>query len=43
MRSVNAHYGAVHALKDVDLAIYEGELVCLVRRNANGQSTTLHT
>ncbi|MDE0188032.1 MAG: ATP-binding cassette domain-containing protein, partial [bacterium] len=43
MRSVNAHYGAVHALKDVDLAIYEGELVCLLGGNASGKSTTLKT
>ncbi len=43
MRSVNAHYGAVHALVDVDLAIYEGELVCLLGGNASGKSTTLKT
>ena len=43
MRGVNAHYGAVHALRDVDLAIYEGELVCLLGGNASGKSTTLKT
>ena len=43
MRSVNAHYGAVHALRDVDLSIYEGELVCLLGGNASGKSTTLKT
>ena len=43
MRSVNAHYGAVHALVDVDLSIYEGELVCLLGGNASGKSTTLKT
>ena len=43
MRSVNVHYGAVHALRDVDLAIYEGELVCLLGGNASGKSTTLKT
>ncbi len=43
MRQVNAHYGAVHALRDVDLAIYEGELVCLLGGNASGKSTTLKT
>jgi branched-chain amino acid transport system ATP-binding protein len=43
MRSVNAHYGAVHALKDVDLSIYAGELVCLLGGNASGKSTTLKT
>ena len=43
MRKVNAHYGAVHALRDVDLSIYEGELVCLLGGNASGKSTTLKT
>ena len=43
MRSVNAHYGAVHALRDVNLAIFEGELVCLLGGNASGKSTTLKT
>ena len=43
MRSVNVHYGAVHALRNVDLAIYEGELVCLLGGNASGKSTTLKT
>ncbi len=43
MRRVNAHYGAVHALRDVDLSIYQGELVCLLGGNASGKSTTLKT
>jgi branched-chain amino acid transport system ATP-binding protein len=42
-RKVNTHYGAVHILKDVDLAIYPGELVCLLGGNACGKSTTLKT
>ena len=43
VRKVNTHYGAVHILKDVDLAIYPGELVCLLGGNASGKSTTLKT
>ena len=43
MRGVNTHYGAVHILKDVNLAIYPGELVCLLCGNASGKSTTLKT
>ena len=43
LRDVNTHYGAVHILKDVDLAIYPGELVCLLGGNASGKSTTLKT
>ena len=42
-RRVNTHYGAVHILKDVDLAIYPGELVCLLGGNASGKTTTLKT
>ena len=42
-RSVNTNYGAVHILKDVDLAIYPGEMVCLLGGNASGKSTTLKT
>ena len=43
LRKVNTHYGAVHILKDVDLAIYPGELVCLLGGNASGKSMTLKT
>lgn len=42
-KEVNTHYGAVHILKDVNLAIYPGELVCLLGGNASGKSTTLKT
>jgi branched-chain amino acid transport system ATP-binding protein len=42
-RSVNTHYGAAHILKDVDLKIYEGEMVCLLGGNASGKTTTLKT
>lgn len=40
---VNTHYGAVHILKDVDIDIYAGELVCLLGGNASGKTTTLKT
>jgi len=43
LRGINTHYGAVHILKDVDLAIFAGELVCLLGGNASGKSTTLKT
>jgi len=42
-RGVNTHYGAVHILKDVDLVIYEGEMVSLLGGNASGKTTTLKT
>ena len=40
---VNTHYGAVHVLKDVDIEIYEGEMVSLLGGNASGKTTTLKT
>ena len=43
VRNINTHYGAVHILKDVNLAIYAGEMVCLLGGNASGKSTTLKT
>ena len=42
-KGVNAHYGPVHVLKDVDLVIHPGELVCLLGGNASGKTTTLKT
>ena len=42
-KGVNTHYGHVHVLKDVDLVIYPGELVCLLGGNASGKTTTLKT
>ncbi|MFP3915994.1 MAG: ABC transporter ATP-binding protein [Actinomycetota bacterium] len=42
-RGVNTHYGAAHILKDVDLEIYDGEMVCLLGGNASGKTTTLKT
>lgn len=43
MRSVSTHYGAMQVLRDVDLSIAKGELVCLLGGNASGKSTTLKT
>jgi branched-chain amino acid transport system ATP-binding protein len=42
-KGVDTHYGAAHILKDVDLEIYEGEMVCLLGGNASGKTTTLKT
>jgi len=42
-KGINTHYGPVHVLKDVDLVIYPGELVCLLGGNASGKTTTLKT
>lgn len=42
-RGVNTHYGPVHVLKDIDIEIYSGEIVCLLGGNASGKTTTLKT
>jgi len=42
-RGVNIHYGPVHVLKDMNLSINAGELVCLLGGNASGKTTTLKT
>ncbi len=40
---VNTYYGPIHILQDVNLAVYPGEMVCLLGGNACGKSTTLKT
>jgi len=42
-RDVNTHYGPVHILKNVNLKIHAGEMVCLLGGNASGKTTTLKT
>lgn len=41
LSNVNVYYGAIHALKDVNLNIEEGEIVTLIGSNGAGKSTTL--
>jgi branched-chain amino acid transport system ATP-binding protein len=43
LKGVNTHYGAAHILKDVDIDVYKGEMVCLLGGNASGKTTTLKT
>jgi branched-chain amino acid transport system ATP-binding protein len=42
-RGVNTHYGPVHVLKDVNIEVFAGEIVCLLGGNASGKTTTLKT
>jgi branched-chain amino acid transport system ATP-binding protein len=43
MRNVSTHYGMVAVLRNVDVEIYPGEMVCLLGGNASGKTTTLKT
>ena len=40
---VNVYYGESHILRDVDLQIPKGEMVCLIGRNGVGKTTFLKT
>ena len=40
-RNVDTHYGPVHVLKNVNIEIHTGEIVCLLGGNASGKTTTL--
>jgi branched-chain amino acid transport system ATP-binding protein len=43
LRNVSTHYGLVAVLRDVDMEVYSGEMVCLLGGNASGKTTTLKT
>ncbi len=41
LERVNTYYGNIHALKDVDIEIQDGEIITLIGANGAGKSTTL--
>src|SRR4030067_3104988 len=43
LREVHVYYGAIHALKGINLSLRKGEIVCLIGANGAGKSTTLNT
>ncbi len=43
MRGVDTHYGAIQMLREVNVKIFPGEIVCLLGGNASGKTTTLKT
>ncbi|MGL5082885.1 MAG: urea ABC transporter ATP-binding subunit UrtE [Microcoleaceae cyanobacterium] len=40
---LNAYYGESHILRDVDLTVLPGQMVCLIGRNGVGKTTLLKT
>jgi branched-chain amino acid transport system ATP-binding protein len=43
LSGVTAYYGAIQALKGVDIEVHEGEIVTLIGANGAGKTTTLRT
>lgn len=41
IKGLNLYYGAIHALKDIDIEVNEGEIVTLIGANGAGKSSTL--
>lgn len=43
VKNINAHYGVIHAIKNISLSVLHGEIVTLLGANGAGKTTTLHT
>jgi urea transport system ATP-binding protein len=43
VRGLNVYYGESHILRDVDLHVVRGQMVCLIGRNGVGKTTMLKT
>lgn len=41
LKNLNVYYGAIHALKNINIKINKGEIVTLIGANGAGKSTTL--
>ncbi len=40
-KGLNTYYGESHILRDIDLSVHHGEMVCLIGRNGVGKTTFL--
>jgi branched-chain amino acid transport system ATP-binding protein len=43
LTDVNTYYGAIHALRGIDIEVHPGEIVTLIGANGAGKTTTLKT
>src|SRR5688572_6451708 len=43
IRNLHVHYGAIHALKGLDVSVEEGQVVSIIGSNGAGKSTLLRT
>jgi urea transport system ATP-binding protein len=43
VQDLNVYYGESHILRDVDLSVAPGKMVCLIGRNGVGKTTLLKT
>jgi branched-chain amino acid transport system ATP-binding protein len=43
LEDVHTYYGAIHAVKGIDLEVHDGEIVTLIGANGAGKSTTLRS
>jgi len=41
IKGLNTYYGESHILRDVDMNINQGEMICLIGRNGVGKTTLL--
>ena len=43
VQGLNTYYGAIHALKGIDMEVKKGEIVSLIGSNGAGKTTLLNT